>query len=50
MPDRTVDLLFRFLNQDGGTLLRRARKREFAELTDDETTQIEQFYKEDFEG
>ncbi len=50
MPDGTVDLLFRFLNQDGGTLSRRAREREFAELTDDETTQIEQFYGEGFGG
>ena len=50
MPDRTVDLLFRFLNQNSGTLSRRAREREFAELTDDETTQIEQFYEEGFGG
>ena len=48
MPDRTVDLLFRFLNQNSGTLSRRAREREFAELTDDETTQIEQHYEEAF--
>ncbi len=50
MPDRTADLMFRFLNQNGGTLSRRARAHEFAELTGDETTQIEQLYEEGFGG
>ncbi len=50
MPDRTVDLLFRFLNQNGGKLSRRAREREFAALTDQEIPQIEQLYEDVFEG
>lgn len=41
MPDRTIDLLFRFLQQNGGTLSRRARTNEFKALTDDETARIE---------
>ncbi len=50
MPDRTVDLLFRFLNQNGGKLPSRGRAREFAELTDQEIPQIEQLYEDVFEG
>jgi hypothetical protein len=46
MPNRTIDLLFHFLNQNSGTLSRRAREREFVKLTDDETTQIEKIYAE----
>jgi hypothetical protein len=41
MPDRTMDLLFRFLQQNGGTLSNRGREREFAALTEEEITQIE---------
>ena len=48
MPDRTVDLLFRFLQQNGGRLSKRAREREFEALTDTETEQIEQSYQEAF--
>ena len=48
MPDNTVDLLFRFLRQNNGTLSRRAREREFAELTDDEVARIEATYAEAF--
>ncbi|MEI4263503.1 Fic family protein [Roseovarius sp. D0-M9] len=44
MPDRTIDLLFRFLQQNGGILSRRARANEFMALTDDETTRIERAY------
>lgn len=44
MPDRTVDLLFRFLHQNSGHLSKRAREREFAELTDAEAERIEQLY------
>ena len=36
MPERLSDLLFRFLHQNGGTLCRRARGREFTALTDEE--------------
>jgi hypothetical protein len=41
MPDRTADLLFRFLHQNGGALSNRGRKREFAALTAEEVTRIE---------
>jgi hypothetical protein len=44
MPDRTIDLLFRFLQQNGGILSRRARTNEFMALTDDETARIERAY------
>lgn len=48
MPDRTIDLLFRFLQQNRGHLSARARAREFAELTDEETQRIEQLYGDAF--
>ncbi len=44
MPDRVLDLLFRFLRQNGGALSKRAREKEFAALTDDEATRIEAIY------
>ena len=44
MPDRTLDLLHRFLRQNGGTLSRRARQGEFAALTDAEVERIEAAY------
>ena len=50
MPDNTVDLLFRFLRQNDGTLSKRAREREFAELTEDEVARIEATYAEAFSG
>ena len=48
MPERTIDLLFRFLEQNGGTLSNRARKNEFAALTDMEGKQIEAIYGDVF--
>jgi hypothetical protein len=45
MPDRTVDLLFRMLHQNGGRLSKRAREHEFAGLTDVETRRIEEIYR-----
>lgn len=48
MPDKTIDLLFRFLHQDDGQLSNRARSREFAELTDAEAERIEAIYAETF--
>ncbi|MCH8036620.1 MAG: Fic family protein [Proteobacteria bacterium] len=48
MPDRTVDLLFRFLQQNGGRLSKRAREREFEALTDTENEQIERMYRDVF--
>ncbi|MFP4361532.1 MAG: Fic family protein [Alphaproteobacteria bacterium] len=46
MPERTIDLLFHFLKQNGGTLSKRAREKEFAALTDAEAEQFEAIYKE----
>ena len=48
MPDRTIDLLFRFLRQNGGRLSMRAREREFEALTDTENEQIERMYRDVF--
>ena len=48
MPDRMVDLLFRFLDQNNGRLSGRARAREFEALTDDEAEHIERTYREVF--
>jgi hypothetical protein len=45
MPDRLLDLLFRFLRQNGGKVSRRAREREFAALTDEEASRIEAIYE-----
>ena len=49
MPDQTIDLLFRMLRQNDGRLSRRARQREFAQLTDAEAQRIEQIFGETFE-
>jgi hypothetical protein len=48
--NRAVDLLFRFLRQNDGTLSRRALEWEFAELTEDEVARIEAIYAEAFSG
>ncbi len=50
MPDRTMDLLFRFLHQNGGQLSNQAREREFAKLTDAEVGSLEETYRSLFEG
>lgn len=50
MPDRTMDLLFRFLHQNDGRLSNRAREREFDALTDDEARRVERIYREIFGG
>jgi hypothetical protein len=44
MPNRTVDLLHRFLRQNGGRLSKRARSGEFASLTDLEVQQVETLF------
>lgn len=44
MPDSTVDLLFRFLQQNGGKLSKRGRENEFAQLTDAEMASAEEAY------
>lgn len=48
MPERTMDLLFRFLNQNEGKLSARARRREFAALSDTETARVEAIYRDLF--
>jgi hypothetical protein len=48
MPDTTIDLLFRFLQQGEGRLSKRAREREFAALTDAEARDLEESYREIF--
>lgn len=48
MPEHTIDLLFRFLQQNGGRLSQRAREREFSALTGEETEGVEVIYREIF--
>ncbi len=48
MPDRRLELLRGFLEQNGGRLSARACSREFAALTDDEAARIERLYAESF--
>lgn len=50
MPDRMVDLLFRFLHQNEGRLSNRAREREFDALTDAEVRRIKGIYQKTFGG
>lgn len=50
MPASTVDLLFSFLQQNGGTLSRRAREREFEALSDEEAAAFEALYRDIFLG
>jgi Fic family protein len=50
MPDSTVDLLFRFLQQNNGSLSRRGRENEFAQLTDNEASSAEAAYAATFGG
>lgn len=44
MPDRSLDLLARFLEQNGGKLSSRARTGEFAMLSQDEADRVEKLY------
>ena len=48
MPDKIVDLLIRFLNQNNGKLSKRAQDKEFSELTRSEIQTIENKYNEIF--
>ena len=48
MPDRAVDLLFRFLRENGGRLSKRAREQEFAQMTEAEVSTAEPAYRESF--
>lgn len=45
MPDKTVDLLIRFLEQNNGRLSVRDRQKEFSVLTDKEIKEIESNYQ-----
>jgi hypothetical protein len=45
MPHRTIDLLFRFLQQNDGRLSQRARGEEFSKLTASEVESIEDVYR-----
>ncbi len=49
MPDTTIDLLFRFLKQNGGKLSKRGREGEFAKMTDSEVLAAEDAYTAAFE-
>ena len=48
MPDRRVEQLRGFLEQNDGRLSARARSREFAAFTDDEAARVERLYAESF--
>ena len=50
MPDKSVDLLIRFLNQNNGKLSQRALDREFSQLTNIEVEAIEHKYDDVFHG
>lgn len=50
MPDRLIDLLFRFLQQNKGQLSKRALDHEFEALADEEVQHIERIYQDAFEG
>lgn len=48
MPDRTIDLLFRFLHQNAGHLSRRAREKEFRLMTEEDVLAVEAAYLASF--
>lgn len=48
LPDARLDLLFRFLRQNNGSLSRRARENEFAALTPEEAAWVETVYASAF--
>ncbi|MCC6364097.1 MAG: Fic family protein [Bryobacterales bacterium] len=50
MPAATMDLLFGFLQQNGGRLSGRARAKEFRALTEGETAAVEEAYADQFGG
>ena len=49
MPDKTIAMLLRFLEQNEGKLSKRAREKEFSMLEDNEVTNLEEIYSEVFE-
>jgi len=48
MPDKTVGLLGRFLEQNEGRLSKRAREKEFSKLSEAEIENIEKRFAEIF--
>jgi Fic family protein len=48
MPDRLIDLLIRFLNQENGIISKRAQRKEFKALKENEIKEIEKKYAEIF--
>jgi Fic family protein len=48
MPDKTIALLIRFLDQNKGKFSQRAKEKEFAEITENEGKNIEEAYREYF--
>jgi hypothetical protein len=48
MPGPKMNLLFRFLNQNSGRFSKRAREKEFSNLTSHEITRIEELYAQTF--
>ena len=49
MPDKTVAVLIRFLEQGNGKLSESAKTKEFKELADEEVAAIENKYQEIFQ-
>ena len=50
MPDKTVALLVRFLEQNSGEISQRGKTGEFKALTDQEIDEIEDIYKKIFQN
>lgn len=50
MPDRLAENLLMFIRQNGGTLPKRRRQREFKALNDKEVRQLEELVREAFDG
>lgn len=48
MPDRIAENLIMFIRQNGGTLPKKRREKEFAALTDEEVNRIEAIYQSTF--
>jgi Fic family protein len=48
MPDKLISILVRFLEQNEGVLSKRAKEKEFSELTEKEVKQIEEEYQSIF--
>jgi hypothetical protein len=48
MPDKTIALLIRFLDQNKGKFSQRAKEKEFADITEKEGKNIEEAYREYF--